>query len=248
MPTDARYLKQSSVTLVCELLKFTDKEADQRQAFGQSLVKNLGDLAQMVEQRDAKIGRLENDLLQKNGVIQGQRGRFEEVAAKCSCGAATGERAAVHTTPVLPLSDEAPETKRCQYCGQGFAVLRAGHIFCGEKCRERATIAAQVEALSARIGAPVTSRPLVYARCKTCGHEFDPALGGPLYCSPPCFEASKEAVPEPIEEPVTAKIKTRPEPDKLAAELWAEAGLDAEGVSDALMWGDGAGSDGAVRS
>lgn len=142
------------------------------------------------------------------------------------------DNAAVHTTPVMPLSDEAPETKRCQYCGKGFAVLRAGHIFCGEKCREGALIAAQVEALSARIGAPVTSLPLVYARCKTCGHEFDPALAGPLYCSPPCFEASKEAVPEPIEEPVTAKIQRRPEPEQLAAAQWAEVNSQGPGYPD----------------
>lgn len=56
---------------------------------------------------------------------------------------------AVHSAPVLPLSDNAPDAARCRYCGKGFAVVLPGQIFCGETCRSGAVLAARNEALDA---------------------------------------------------------------------------------------------------
>lgn len=161
------------------------------------------------------------------------------------------DNAAVHTTPVLPLSDEAPETKRCQYCGQGFAVLRAGHIFCGEKCREGALIAAQVEALSQP---SLKDKALHGANCRNCGGFFIPSEPGHVFCASDCEDdfarqQTKEAVPVAIPPEATGKtwadaeiahhrgLADRPEPEQLAAAQWAEVNSQGSDYPDGAVSG-----------
>jgi hypothetical protein len=120
------------------------------------------------------------------------------------------DNAAVHTTPVMPLSDEAPETARCQYCSQGFAVLRAGHIFCGEKCREGALIAAQVEALSQPRQQEKTSEAVPVA--------IPPEATGKTW-------ADAEIAHH-------RSLTDRPEPEQLAAAQWSEVNSQGPGYPD----------------